>query len=210
MKRLILYDYFRSSAAYRVRIALAMKGVEYERVETSLLAGDQKSDAYRAINPQGLVPVLVVDDVVLTQSLAIIDWIDRTWPEPALIPADDLARARALSQAMIVGADIHPLNNLRVLKYLTRDLGLNDHVKDRWYANWIHTGFSALEAQAGDGDFLGGATPGIADIFLVPQVYNARRFEIDLDLYPRIVAIDAACAELPAFAAAHPDRVKGQ
>ena len=210
MKRLILYDYFRSSSAYRVRIALAMKGVEYERVETSLLAGDQKSDAYRAINPQGLVPALVVDDVVLTQSLAIIDWIDRTWPEPALIPADDLARARALSQAMVVGADIHPLNNLRVLKYLTRDLGLNDHVKDRWYANWIHTGFSALEAQAGDGDFLGGATPGIADIFLVPQVYNARRFEIDLDLYPRIVAIDAACAELPAFAVAHPDRVKGQ
>lgn len=210
MKRLVLYDYFRSSAAYRVRIALALKGVEYERVETSLLAGDQKSDAYRAINPQGLVPALVVDDVVLTQSLAIVEWIDRTWPEPALFPDDPIARAQALAQAMVIGADIHPLNNLRVLKYLTRDLGLNDHVKDRWYAYWIHEGFAALEVQAGDGDFLGGAAPGIADLFLVPQMYNARRFEIDLSPYPRLVAIDAACAALPAFRAAHPDVVKGQ
>ena len=208
MTSLVLHDYFRSSASYRVRIALNLKGLAYERVEISLIAGEQKSDSYLAQNAQGFVPLLVADGQTIIQSLAIIDWLDRAFPEPRLIPDDAMPRAVALAQAQVVACDIHPLNNLRVLKYLKRDLGLNEQTKDRWYRHWIIEGFDALEAMAGDGRYLGGETPGIADCCLVPQMYNARRFEVSLDDYPRLVAIDAACMELEAFQKAHPDAVK--
>ncbi|AMG74474.1 maleylacetoacetate isomerase [Sphingopyxis granuli] len=208
MTSLVLHDYFRSSASYRVRIALNLKRLAYERVEISLIAGEQKSDSYLAQNAQGFVPLLVADGQTIIQSLAIIDWLDRAFPEPRLIPDAAMPRAVALAQAQVVACDIHPLNNLRVLKYLKRDLGLNEQTKDRWYRHWIIEGFDALEAMAGDGRYLGGETPGIADCCLVPQMYNARRFEVPLDAYPRLVAIDAACTGLDAFQRAHPDAVK--
>lgn len=208
MTTLVLHDYFRSSASFRVRIALNLKGLAYDRVEVSLIAGDQRSDAYLEQNAQGFVPMLVVDGEPIIQSLAIIDWLDRAHPEPRLIPDEPMPRAVALAQAQVIASDIHPLNNLRVLKYLTRDLGLNEQTKDRWIHEWILQGFDALEAMAGEGSYLGGDAPGIADCCLVPQMYNARRFDVPLDSYPRLVAIDAACMELDAFRRAHPDAVK--
>ena len=208
MTNLVLHDYFRSSASFRVRIALNLKSLDYERVEVSLIAGEQRSDAYLEQNAQGFVPMLVVDGEPIIQSMAIIDWLDRAFPQPRLIPEDAMPRAVALAQAQVIASDIHPLNNLRVLKYLTKDLGLNEQTKDRWYRHWIVQGFDALEAMAGDGKFLGGDAPGIADCCLVPQMYNARRFETPLEDYPRLVAIDAACMELEAFQKAHPDAVK--
>ena len=208
MTSLILHNYFRSSASYRVRIALNLKGLDHDSVEVSLIAGEQRSDAYLEQNAQGFVPMLVVDGEPIIQSMAIIDWLDRAFPEPRLIPDDAMPRAVALAQAQVVACDIHPLNNLRVLKYLKRDLGLNEQTKDRWYRHWIIEGFDALEAMAGDGRYLGGETPGIADCCLVPQMYNARRFDVPLDAYPRLVAIDAACTGLDAFQRAHPDAVK--
>ncbi|MFZ5727163.1 MAG: maleylacetoacetate isomerase [Pseudomonadota bacterium] len=208
MTNLILHDYFRSSASFRVRIALNLKGLDYERVEVSLIAGEQRSDAYLEQNAQGFVPMLVVDGEPIIQSMAIIDWLDRAFPQPRLIPDDPMPRAVALARAQVIASDIHPLNNLRVLKYLKRDLGLNEQTKDRWYRHWIVQGFDALEAMAGDGRFLGGDAPGIADCCLVPQMYNARRFDTPLEDYPRLVAIDAACMELDAFQKAHPDAVK--
>ena len=208
MTALVLHDYFRSSASYRVRIALNLKGLDYERVEVSLIAGEQKSDAYLAQNAQGFVPMLVADGDTIIQSLAIIDWLDRAHPEPRLIPDEAMPRAVALAQAHVVACDVHPLNNLRVLKYLTRDLGLNEHTKDHWYRHWVAEGFDALESMAGEGRYLGGDAPGIADCCLVPQMYNARRFDLPLDAWPRLVAIDAACLELDAFQRAHPDAVK--
>jgi maleylacetoacetate isomerase len=210
MHQLILHDYFRSSASFRVRIALELKGLAFERIEVSLLAGDQRSDAYLDQNAQGFVPMLVVDGEPIIQSMAIVDWLDRTYPEPRLIPEAAQPRAVALAQAMVVACDIHPLNNLRILKYLTRDLGLNDTVKDRWIAKWICEGFDALEAMAGDGPYLGGDTPGVADVCLVPQIYNARRYEVDLGAFPRLLEIDANCMTLEPFQRAHPDAVKGE
>lgn len=205
----ILHDYFRSSASYRVRIALNLKGVDYRAVPTSLLVGDQRSDAYLAKNPQGMVPTLEVDGLVLTQSFAIIDWLDRAYPDPPLIPDEPVARAAALSMTMAVACDIHPLNNLRVLKYLTVDLGLREDIRDRWYRHWIAEGFAALEAMAaGAGPYLGGDAPGIADVFLVPQMANARRFDVPLAPYPTLVACETNAVALEAFAAAAPDRVK--
>jgi len=205
---LVLHDYFRSSASFRVRIALNLKALDYDRVEVSLIAGEQKSDAYLAQNAQGFVPMLVADGEPIIQSLAIIDWLDRAFPDPRLIPDDPMPRAVALAQAHVVACDIHPLNNLRVLKYLTRDLGLNEQTKDHWYRHWVAEGFDALEAMAGEGRYLGGDAPGIADCCLVPQMYNARRFDLPLDAYPRLVEIDAACMDLEAFQRAHPDAVK--
>jgi maleylacetoacetate isomerase len=208
MRSLVLHDYFRSSASFRVRIALNLKGLDYERVEVSLIAGEQRSDAYLEQNAQGFVPMLAVDGEPIIQSMAIIDWLDRAFPEPRLIPDEAMPRAVALAQAQVIASDIHPLNNLRVLKYLTKDLGLNEQTKDRWIATWITQGFEALEAMAGDGRYLGGDAPGIADCCLVPQMYNARRFDVPLDAFPRLVEIDAACMELSAFQQAHPDAVK--
>ncbi len=204
-----LYDYWRSSAAYRVRIALNLKGVAYEAVDTSLLHGEQRDPDYLARNPQGLVPMLEVGDLRLTQSLAIIDWLEATYAEPRLIPAEPAARAAEISKAMIVAADIHPINNLRILKYLKTDLSQTQDAIDQWARHWIIEGFAALEALAdSDQPFLGGAQPGIADVFLVPQMANARRVATPLEAFPKLVAIDARATALEPFARAHPDAVK--
>lgn len=208
MSEVILFDYWRSSASYRVRIALNLKGVAYTAVPTDLLDASHKKPDYVARNPQGFVPMLSIDGHDLTQSLAIIDYLDANYPDPPMVSSDPAERAKTLAQALVIAADIHPLNNLRVLKYLTRDLGLNEQTKDRWIAEWILQGFDALEAMAGDGPYLGGDEPGIADCCLVPQMYNARRFEVPLDHYPRLMEIDAACMEHEAFRRAHPDAVK--
>lgn len=203
---MLLYDYFRSSAAYRVRIALNLKGVDYDRHEVMLLENQQRTPGHLAINPQGLVPALEADGMVLTQSLAIIDWLDTRYPEPRLIPADPKARADALARALVIGMDIHPLNNLRVMRRL-KEMGIDEEARNDWTRHWIAEGFTALEAMAGEGRFLGGDAPGVADVFLIPQMFNARRFDMALDAYPKLVAIDAAATALPAFVAAHPDNV---
>lgn len=203
---MLLHDYFRSSAAYRVRIALNLKGLAYERRDVMLLENQQRSPEHLALNPQGFVPALEVEGKVLTQSLAIIDWLDARYPEPRLIPADPDARAAALAKALAIAADIHPLNNLRVMRKL-KALGVEDAARDDWTRHWIAEGFAALEAMAGDGPFLGGAAPDIADVFLVPQMFNARRFGTPLDAFPKLVRADAAAQTIEAFAAAHPDRV---
>ncbi|WP_443025590.1 maleylacetoacetate isomerase [Sphingomonas sp. PB4P5] len=203
-----LYDYWRSSAAYRVRIVLALKHVTYERVAVNLLAAEQASPENIARNPQGLVPTLEVDGVMLTQSLAIIDWLDATYPDPPIVPRDALARARVLAQALVIAADVHPIGNLRVGKQLESAFGADQAAKEDWSRHWMTLGLDALEAMAGDGPFLGGAAPDLADVCLVPQLYNARRFGLDLTPWPKLVAADTACVELAAFAAAHPDRVK--
>lgn len=206
---MLLHDYFRSSAAYRVRIALNLKGVDYERRDVMLLENQQRGPEHLALNPQGFVPALEVDGKVLTQSLAIIDWLDARYPEPRLIPADPDARAAAMARALVVAADIHPLNNLRVMRKL-KAMGVDDAARDEWTRLWIAEGFAALEAMAGEGPFLGGAAPDIADVFLVPQMFNARRFGVPLDAYPKLVRADAAAQEIEAFATAHPDRVAPQ
>lgn len=204
-----LFDYFRSSASYRVRIALNLKGVDYESVPLNLLEGGQKGPEYRALNPQGLIPALVIDGHVLTQSLAIIDYLDSTRPEPPLLPAAaaDAAHVRAL--ALAVACDVHPLNNLRVLKYLSGPLGQPQEARDSWYRHWVSEGLAALEVMAAPraGRFLFGDSPTLADLCLVPQLFNARRFEVPLDDYPTLVSADAEAARLEAFAAAHPDAI---
>jgi maleylacetoacetate isomerase len=206
---MLLHDYFRSSAAYRVRIALNLKGLAYERRDVMLLENQQRSPEHLALNPQGFVPALEVDGMVLTQSLAIVDWLDAHYPEPRLIPADPDARAAALARALVIAADTHPLNNLRVMRRL-KAMGIDDDARNDWTRYWIAEGFAALEAMAGDGPFLGGAAPDIADVFLVPQMFNARRFDTPLEAFPKLVAADAAAQEIDAFAAAHPDRVAPQ
>ncbi|WP_213980682.1 maleylacetoacetate isomerase [Sphingomonas sp. dw_22] len=208
---MLLHDYFRSSAGYRVRIALNLKGLAYERREVMLLENQQHSPEHLAHHPQGLVPALEVEGQVLTQSLAIIDWLDARHPEPRLIPADPDARAAALARALVVGADIHPINNLRVMRYLAHDLHVDEFQRNAWTRHWIEQGFAALEAMvdsgAGEGPFLGGNAPDISDVFLVPQIYNARRFDVPLMPYPKLCRADYAAAKVEAFAAAHPDRV---
>ena len=207
---LVLHDYWRSSAGYRVRIALHLKGVAYDRVAVDLVGGAQGDAANVAVNPQGLVPTLVVDAVPLTQSLAIIDWLDRTYPAPSLYPVDPVGRAQTMAMAMTVVADIHPIDNLRVLRRLTTQFAADQAAKDDWYRHWVTVGLDALERLAGAagraGPFLGGAAPDLADICLVPQLYNARRFAVPLAGWPRLMAAEAACVALPAIAAAHPDR----
>ncbi len=209
MTRPRLFDYFRSSAAYRVRIALNLKGVDYESVPLNLLEGGQKGADYRAINPMGLIPALEIDGRMLTQSLAIIDYLEATRPEPTLVPADpaDAAHVRAL--ALVVACDVHPLNNLRVLKYLSGPLGQPQEARDSWYRHWVSEGLDALEAMAAPraGRLLFGDAPTLADLCLVPQLFNARRFEVPLDGYPTLVRADAEANRLEAFAAAHPERV---
>ncbi|HEX9954078.1 MAG TPA: maleylacetoacetate isomerase [Allosphingosinicella sp.] len=205
----ILFDYWRSSASYRVRIALNLKGVRFQSVSIDLAAGAQAEEAYRARNPQGFVPMLEVGELRLTQSLAIIAWLDATYSDPPLLPADPGEAAHVQAMALTVACDIHPLNNLRVLKQLTGPLGLEEAAKQAWIARWIGDGFAALEAMAAPraGRFLFGDTPTLADICLVPQVYNARRFNVPLDAYPTLIHADAEACALPAFAAAHPDAI---
>ena len=207
---IVLHDYWRSSAAYRVRLCLAVKGVVYERVAVNLLADEQTGAANRAINPQGLVPTLVVDGTALTQSLAIIDYLDATYPDPPMVSKDAITRSGQLARALLVAADIHPIDNLRVMKRLEAQFGADQTARDDWYRHWIVEGLAALEAMARDlpGPFLGGNTPDIADLCLVPQLYNARRFDVPLEPYPRLLRADAAAAADPAMAAAHPERVR--
>ncbi|WP_231621607.1 maleylacetoacetate isomerase [Sphingomonas sp. 37zxx] len=205
----VLHDYFRSSASYRVRIALNLKGVAYRRHDVSLVNGDQRSPEHLARNAQGFVPALELPDGrMLGQSLAIIEWLDHAHPAPALYPADRFARAQAMERALLIACDIHPLNNLRVLRYLGSALDADQAARDEWYRHWVAQGFAALEAMAGEGRYLGGESPGIADVCLVPQMYNARRLATDLTDYPRLVAIDAALTAIEAVAAAHPERVQ--
>jgi maleylacetoacetate isomerase len=204
-----LYDYFRSSAAFRVRIALNLKGLAPERVFVHLRKGDQRADEYLALNPQGLVPTLVADDgTVLTQSLAIMEWLDETHPEPPLLPADPAGRARVRSIAMAIACDIHPLDNTRVLSYLTGTLGASDEQRNGWYKYWIDVGFEALETRlardGATGRFCHGDRPTLADVCLVPQLANARRVAFDFAPYPTLIRIEAACLALPAFANAVP------
>ena len=209
MNKPVLYDYHRSSACYRVRIALNLKQVDYEPVTVNLLEGEQQAADYRARNPQGFVPMLEADGRRLVQSLAIIDWLDAAFPEPALIPRDADDRAHVLAMALAVACDIHPLNNLRVIKYLSGPLGQPQDVRDTWYRHWIVEGLAALEelAAARAGRFLFGDAPTLADVCLVPQLYNARRFEVPLDPFPTLVRTDGEANRIEAFAAAHPDRV---
>ncbi|AHV93174.1 maleylacetoacetate isomerase [Bordetella holmesii] len=206
-----LYSYFRSSAAYRVRIALNIKGLSYAYSPVHLLKedGQQLSEDYLALNPSALVPTLVDGDQAIGQSLAIIEYLDETHPQPALLPATPAARARVRAIALNIACDIHPLNNLRVLKYLKHDLKVEEEAKNAWYRHWVDTGLTALESMlsqsAETGRFCHGDTPTLADICLVPQVFNARRFGCDLSAMPTILRIDEACNTLPAFQKAAPE-----
>ena len=210
MSRPVLYDYFRSSAAYRVRIALNLKGVDFESRQIDLRDDQQNSDDYRALNPQGLVPMLEIDGHRLTQSLAIINYLDLRYPNQPLIPASAADRAHVVAMSLTVACDIHPLNNLRVLRYLKNEFGHSQDDVDVWYAHWISEGLPALEALAAPkaGKFLFGDGPTAADVCLVPQLYNARRFNVPLDAYPTLLRADENANKLDAFAAAHPDRQK--
>ncbi len=207
-----LYTYFRSSAAYRVRIALNLKGVGYEAVPVHLLrnGGEQLAPEYLAINPSGLVPSLQDKGTTLTQSIAILEYLEEVHPQVALLPRDALGRARVRSLALMVACDIHPLTNLRVLRHLVHQVGLPEEAKTEWYVHWLREGMAAIEAHLANspdtGRFCHGDTPTMADCCLVPQVFNARRFNVDLAPYPTIARIDAMCAALPAFAEAHPSR----
>jgi maleylpyruvate isomerase len=208
-----LYTYFRSSAAYRVRIALNLKKVNVDAVPVHLLrdGGQQLTAEYRDLNPSALIPALVLDDgTVLTQSLAIIEYLDEVFPEPALLPPDAVGRARVRSIAMDIACDLHPLANLRVLRHLTGPMGVSDEAKEAWYQHWVVQGLDALEPKlarsAATGRFCHGDTPTMADVLLVPQVFNAMRAKVDMAKYPTIARINEQCVAIEAFAAAHPSR----
>jgi maleylacetoacetate isomerase len=208
MSRPILYEYWRSSAAFRVRIALHLKGVDYESRQIDLREGAQNSAGYRAINPFGLVPMLEIDGHRLTQSLAIINYLDLRYPSRPLIPAVAAERAHVVSMSLSIACDIHPLNNMRVLKYLKNELGHSQEEVDSWYRHWISEGLPAVELQAKalSGAFMFGDGPTVADICLVPQLYNARRYDVPLGDYPTLLRAEENANKLDAFAAAHPDR----
>jgi maleylpyruvate isomerase len=208
----VLHTYYRSSSAYRVRIALNLKGLEARHIPIHLTrgGGEQFSAEYRRLNPLALVPVLTEGALQLSQSLAILEYLDERYPTPPLLPASIEGRAKARQLASTIACEIHPLNNLRVLKYLTDKLGLSEAAKLDWIAHWIRLGFEALEAELGAstsrGAFCVGDHPTIADCCLVPQLFNAQRFQIDLAPYPTLVGIQGTCESLPAFQAAHPAR----
>ncbi|WP_020405728.1 maleylacetoacetate isomerase [Hahella ganghwensis] len=207
---MILYDYWRSSAAYRVRIALNLKGVSYGQIPVDLRLGEQSQEVHLRRQPQGLVPALQINEgEFLTQSLAILEWLEEVRPDPAMLPRDTTMRAMTRSLMNQVAADIHPLNNLRVLKYLVDDLGISDEQKTQWYHHWIGVGFSALEKQLVDGPYCMGDMLTYADVCLVPQVYNAYRFDVPMDDFPRIRAVYDHCLTLSAFAEAAPEQQVG-
>ncbi|MEO5629074.1 MAG: maleylacetoacetate isomerase [Thermomonas sp.] len=207
-----LYSYWRSSAAYRVRIGLNLKGLAHDIVPVHLVrdGGEQHSIEYREINPQQLVPVLRHGHRRLSQSLAILEYLDEVWPQPALLPSTARERARVRSLALLLACDIHPLNNLRVLQYFEREWNVPQSERDDWVRHWIVEGFAAAEEMMTDhpstGEFCEGNTPGFADCCLIPQVYNARRFAVDMDAFPTLKRIEAVCLALPAFDAARPER----
>jgi len=204
-----LYTYFRSSAAFRVRIALHLKGLAYEPAFVHLAKEEHRKAEYVAVNPQGLVPALLVDGQVLAQSLAIIEYLEETHPRPPLLPADALGRARARNLALIVACEIHPLNNPRVLKYVKNTLGQGEEQVNAWYRHWIADGLAKLEAQLqrpGTGRYSHGDAPGIADCCLVPQIFNARRYQCDLAPYPAVMRVFDACMQLDAFDCAQPGK----
>jgi maleylpyruvate isomerase len=208
---MILYGHMLSSASYRVRIALALKGLQVTAVLLDLRAGEQRLEHFLQINSQGFVPALSPDDgAVLTQSVAIIEYLDEMHPDPPLLPQAPLARARVRALTQAITCDVHPLNNLRVLQYLEHELRQDKEARDAWYKHWLRLGFDAIERwlarDAATGQFCHGDAPTLADVCLVPQVANARRYVMDLTPYPCIVRIDAACRELAAFQAAAPDR----
>ena len=203
-----LHNFFRSGTSHRLRIALNVKGLDYEYIAVDLRKNAHQSAAFKALNPQGLVPALLDGDLVLTQSVAIIEWLEERYPTPALLPTDLNDRAHVRALAAIVGCDIHPINNKRILDTLRASFGANDAAINTWCGTWISDGFAALEAllQADKerGIFCFGNAPTVADVYLIPQVESARRFKVDLAPYPAIVAIDRACAQLPAFKDAAP------
>ena len=203
-----LYGFSRSSAAFRVRIAVNLKGLECEHISISLPGGEQFGEEYRTINPQARVPTLVDGETVLFQSMAILEYLDETHPDPPFLPVDPAGRARVRGLADTIACDIHPLNNLAALKFLGERLGQDREAVDvTWYHHWIHQGFAALEARLnGDGRFCHGDAPGLADICLVPQVFNAQRYKADLSPYPALMRVFDSCMDLEAFAAAQPSR----
>jgi maleylacetoacetate isomerase len=205
-----LYTFFRSSASYRVRIALNLKGLNYEQIPIHLRRGEQLAPAYKAINPQALVPTLDDNGPLLTQSLAIIEYLEERYPQTPLLPPDPADRAMVRSMALAVGCEVHPLQNLRVLNYLRKELGQSDEAANRWAQHWISLGLEALERSVTSlpnrKDFCFGNTPSLADIFLVPQLSNARRFGCDLTTFPTLVRIETNCLKLAAFASAAPEK----
>lgn len=204
-----LYNYFRSSAAFRVRIALNLKGLEYESISKAFAKNEHRAADYLALNPQGLIPALEVDGTAISQSLAIIEYLNDLHPQPPLLPDEPLARAQVRSMALAIACDIHPLNNLRVLNYLRQGLGQNDEGVNTWYRHWVGEGFRGLELQAAKHSSAQrhcfGDTLSLADVCLVPQMYNARRFDVDLTPYPKLVAISTHLESWPAFASARPE-----
>ncbi|MBT4045590.1 MAG: maleylacetoacetate isomerase [Rhodospirillaceae bacterium] len=207
-----LYTYWRSSAAYRVRIGLNLKGLSAEQLFVPLPEGAQRDTDYLALNPQGLVPTLIDGDVRLTQSMAILEYLDEMHPDPGLLPKDPAGRARVRQLAQVMACDIHPVDNLKVLNFLTKQMGVSDDARLTWYRHWVDEGLTGLEGLlAGNPDtgrFCHGDQPSLADLCLVPQLYNARRFDIDLSPYPTVVKIDAACNSLDAFKIAAPEAQK--
>jgi maleylacetoacetate isomerase len=202
-----LYSFFRSSAAYRTRIALSLKGLRYDTVGIHLTKEVNLKPDFQAVNPQMRVPALQLDSGdLLIQSLAIIEYLDETHPQPPLLPRDPIARAKVRAVAQVIACDIHPLNNTSPIRYLKTKLAQEQAALDTWYGHWIQEGFAAVEALIGKGPYAFGDTVTLADICIVPQVANARRFKVPLDRFPKIVAVDAACAKLPAFDAARPEK----
>jgi len=205
-----LYNFFNSSTSYRVRIALALKGLDYQHHGVNIRVGEQSTEKYMCLNPSKGVPVLVTDDEQhLSQSMAIIDYVDKIYPSPSLIPADNLARSRVLELSNIIACDMHPVNNLRILAYLKKEFGISEEQKKVWYQHWINEGFVAIEillTRHGHGDYCFGDKPTLADCCLVPQVANALRFGCDLSAFPKVLAVYEHCQQQPAFQKAAPNQ----